>query len=139
MANKVIQFTVSADGGISPKVEQAAGVQGSHNVTEVEFDVSGLSYTFTNEDIKVRIQMIDGAGGFDSTGFLTVKDNKVSTLLPRRFTNAGGVAKVYLVVTEITYDDGVAHGIVEGIKDIGGYGIEKISEGFKNLFHHSAL
>ena len=109
MANKVIQFTVSADGGISPKVEQAAGVQGSHNVTEVEFDVSGLSYTFTNEDIKVRIQMIDGAGGFDSTGFLTVKDNKVSTLLPRRFTNAGGVAKVYLVVTEITYDDGVAH------------------------------
>ena len=37
------------------------------------------------------------------------------------------------------YDDGVAHGIVEGIKDIGGYGIEKISEGFKNLFHHSAL
>lgn len=37
------------------------------------------------------------------------------------------------------YDDGVAHGIVEGIKDIGGFAVEKVSEGFKNLFHHSAL
>ena len=110
MANKVIQFTVSADGEISPKVEQAAGVQGSHNVTKVEFDVSGLSYTFTNDNIKVRIHMIDGAGGFESTGFLTVEENKVCTLLRRRFTNAGGVAKVYLVVTKITYDgDGFAH------------------------------
>ena len=113
MANKVIQFTVSADGEISPKVEQAAGGQGSHNVTEVEFDVSGLTsyYDLNNPKInKVRIQFIDGAGGFESTEFLTVKENKVSTLLSRRLTNAGGAAKVYLVVTKITYDgDGVAH------------------------------
>lgn len=120
MVNKVIEFVVSADGEISPKVEQAAGVQGSHNVTQVVFDVSALNYDFANTDtdndndnvIRTRIQFIDGAGGFESTGFLNVDlaTKTVSTLVPRSITNAGGVAKVCLVVTEITYDgDGVAH------------------------------
>lgn len=122
MVNNVIKFTVLADGEISPKVEQAAGVQGSHNVTQVVFDVSALNYVFANTDtntdadtnIRTRIQFIDGAGGFESTGFLDVVsdgDKKfVSALVPRCITNAGGVAKVNLVVTEIEYDaDGMAY------------------------------
>ena len=111
MVNK-IEFVVSADGEISPKVEQSAGVQGSHNVTQVVFDVSELKdYDFAATNIRTRIQFIDGAGGFESTGFLNVDlaTKKVSTLVPRSITNAGGVAKVHLVVTKISYDGDVAN------------------------------
>ena len=107
MESKTILFTVDGD-NISPRTEQKAGVQGQHNITEVKFDVTALTLT----DKKVRIQFIDGAGGFYSTGFLDVviEDDKkfVSTPIPDNVTNAGGVAYAYLVVTKIAYDDDLA-------------------------------
>ena len=111
MENKTILFTVGADGAVSPSTEQKAGSQGSHNATQVRFDVEAISGLFPGSKEKLaRIQFIDGAGGFHSTGFLNVLSDEidgklyVSTPLSDDVTNAGGLAYVYLVVSEITYN-----------------------------------
>ena len=111
MESKTILFTV--DGySISPRTEQKAGVQGSHNITEVRFEgdlVLGGAGTDPKNN-KVRIQFIDGAGGFFSSGFLTVvldegdEHFSVTCPIPNNVTNSGGLAYVYLVVTKITYE-----------------------------------
>ena len=109
---QIITFSVSEDGKISPSTVQKAGVQGSHDVTELWFEVSGLANYYADGKAKTRIQFIDGAGGFYSTGFLTVGSDKiVKCLVPSTVTNAGGIAKVYLVVTKIVYgvEDGLAY------------------------------
>ena len=115
MESKTIIFTVDRD-SISPRTEQKAGVQGNHNITEVRFEGdSVLSNAMENsENYKVRMQFIDGAGGFYSSGFLTVYSDEtdgrlfVTCPIPNNVTNAGGLAYVYLVVTEIDYGDGKA-------------------------------
>ena len=112
MESKTILFTVDGD-NISPRTEQKAGVQGNHNITEVRFEGdSVLSNAMENsENYKVRMQFIDGAGGFYSSGFLTVSSDEtdgrlfVTCPIPNNVTNAGGLAYVYLVVTEIDYGD----------------------------------
>lgn len=111
MESKVILFTVDG-GSISPNTEQKAGVQGSHNITEVRFESDVILNDAKNNpaEFKVRMQFLDGAGGFYSTGFLTVySDETDGTLyvmcpIPNSVTNAGGVAHVYLVVTQIAYE-----------------------------------
>lgn len=108
MANEIV-FSVASDGSVSPSVVHKAGVQGSHNVTEVKFDVSALSSLYADGKAKTRIQIIDGAGGFYSTGFLKLsEDNKVSCEIPSTVTNVGGIANVHLVVTKITYENELA-------------------------------
>lgn len=111
MERKTIIFTVDRD-SISPRTEQKAGVQGNHNITEVRFEGdSVLSNAMENsKNYKVRMQFIDGAGGFYSSGFLTVYSDEtddrlfVTCPIPNNVTNAGGLAYVYLVVTEIAYE-----------------------------------
>lgn len=104
MVEKTIFFTVKSDGSVSPATEQKAGVQGSHNVVNVMFDVSELALS---ESHRVRVQFIDGAGGFYSTGFLETENILeklcVNVPVPDDVTNAGGLANAYLVVSEITY------------------------------------
>lgn len=119
MELKTILFTVDGD-NISPRTEQKAGVQGSHNVTEVRFNVEEdlvLGALQENPTSRIRMQFIDGAGGFYSTGFLDVMSEilpdesaqyYVTCPIPNNVTNAGGLAYVYLVVTEIDYGDGKA-------------------------------
>lgn len=109
---QIITFSVSPDGAISPSTVQKAGVQGSHDVVELWFDVGELANYYAGKEAKTRIHFIDGAGGFYSTGFLTVgEDSTVRCLVPSTVTNAGGIAKVYLVVTKIVYgvEDGLAY------------------------------
>lgn len=107
---QIITFSVSEDGKISPSTVQKAGVQGSHDVTELWFEVSELADYYADGKAKTRIQFIDGAGGFYSTGFLTVGSDKiVKCLVPSTVTNAGGIAKVYLVVTKIVYEGETAY------------------------------
>lgn len=122
MESKTILFTVDGD-NISPRTEQKAGVQGSHNVTEVRFNVEEdlvLGALQENPTSRIRMQFIDGAGGFYSTGFLDamaeiLPDESaqyyVTCPIPSTVTNAGGIAKVYLVITEIVYgvEDGPAY------------------------------
>ncbi len=111
MENKTILFTVDGD-SISPKTEQKAGVQGQHNITDVRFEGDILIEAVSNPDVvKARIQFIDGAGGFYSTGFLDVTSDEedgtiyVTCPIPDNVTNAGGVAHVHLVLTKIAYED----------------------------------
>ena len=122
MESKTILFTVDGD-NISPRTEQKAGVQGNHNITEVRFNVEEALVSGALEDSptsRIRMQFIDGAGGFYSTGFLDVMSEilpdesaqyYVTCPIPNNVTNAGGLAYVYLVVTEIAYgvEDGLAY------------------------------
>ena len=119
MESKTILFTVDGD-NISPRTEQKAGVQGNHNITEVRFNVEETLVSGALGDpptSRIRMQFIDGAGGFYSTGFLDVMSEilpdesaqyYVTCPIPNNVTNAGGLAYVYLVVTEIDYGDGKA-------------------------------
>ena len=116
MESKTILFTVDGN-SISPRTEQKAGVQGSHNITEVRFNVEEALVSGALGDSptsRIRMQFIDGAGGFYSTGFLNVMSEilpdesaqyYVTCPIPNNVTNAGGVAYAYLVVTEIAYED----------------------------------
>ena len=109
---QTITFSVSNDSKISPSTVQKAGVQGSHDVVELWFDVGKLADYYADGEAKTRIHFIDGAGGFYSTGFLTVGSDKiVKCLVPSIVTNVGGIAKVYLVITKIAYEgkDGPAY------------------------------
>lgn len=122
MESKTILFTVDGD-NISPRTEQKAGVQGNHNITEVRFNVEETLVSGALGDpptSRIRMQFIDGAGGFYSTGFLDVMSEilpdesaqyYVTCPIPSTVTNAGGIAKVYLVITEIAYgvEDGLAY------------------------------
>lgn len=119
MESKTILFTVDGD-NISPRTEQKAGVQGNHNITEVRFNVEEALVSGALEESptsRIRMQFIDGAGGFYSTGFLDVMSEilpdksaqyYVTCPIPNNVTNAGGIAKVHLVITEIVYEDGKA-------------------------------
>lgn len=102
MAVKTIEFTVKA-GEISPKTEQAAGVQGQHEVTEIVITVDeDLLAVYASKNVKYRLHIIDGASGFHSSGFLTLsEDNTVTYLIPSDVSNAGGVMYAHLVITEI--------------------------------------
>lgn len=120
---QIITFSVSEDGKISPSTVQKAGVQGSHNITEVRFNVKEALVSGALEESptsRIRMQFVDGAGGFYSTGFLDVMSEILPDLsaqyyvtcpIPSTVTNAGGIAKVYLVITEIVYgvEDGPAY------------------------------
>lgn len=99
MALKTIKYAVTSN-GITPRTEQAGGIQGEHNVTEVLLALgadlpSGTHY---------RVQAVDGAGGFYSSEFLTPTENKIIFPLCEDITKAGGVAYLHLVVTEVAYD-----------------------------------
>ncbi|MEE0896800.1 MAG: hypothetical protein U0L88_04125 [Acutalibacteraceae bacterium] len=117
---QIITFSVSEDGKISPSTVQKAGVQGNHNITEVRFNVEEALVSGALEESptsRIRMQFVDGAGGFYSTGFLDAiaeilpdasAQYYVTCPIPNNVTNAGGLAYVYLVVTEIVYEDGKA-------------------------------
>ena len=120
---QIITFSVSEDGKISPSTVQKAGVQGSHNITEVRFNVKEALVSGALEESptsRIRMQFVDGAGGFYSTGFLDARAEilpnesaqyYVTCPIPSTVTNAGGIAKVYLVITEIVYgvEDEIAY------------------------------
>lgn len=101
MALKTIEYTVTSE-GITPKTEQSGGTQGEHNFTEVVMTLgAGVP---TGDDVRYRVQTIDGAGGFYSTEFLTPGEGKITFLLSRDITLAGGVAYLYLVATKVVYE-----------------------------------
>ena len=101
MALKTIKYTITSD-GVTPTTEQSGGEQGEHNVTEVEMTLgTGVP---TGDNVRYRVQCVDGAGGFYSTEFLEATDNKVTFLLSRDITNAGGVAYLNFVATKVVYE-----------------------------------
>lgn len=108
MAIRTIMYTVESE-GITPKTEQFGGLQGENNVTEIEFMIEdGLfdkldEYTGT---ILYRIQATDGAGGFFSSELLTLNSEQKTLTFPLSsdITNAGGVAYLHLIISNLLND-----------------------------------
>ena len=96
-----IRFTPNLmTGVVSPNAPQYAGVQGDHRATLIEFVVPE---ELRGESFRYRIDGLDGAGGYVSSGLLPLDDQGVvGFLLPAAFTQAGGELLVRLVVSELT-------------------------------------
>ncbi len=106
---KTINFKLERGGKLSPFVPQEAGAQGSHNIVEVRIDITEYVKQVDSEDVKYRMQFIDGAGGFHSSGFLQPENDlgdiwSISCELENSVTNAGGIASVHFVASTIFYD-----------------------------------
>ncbi len=90
---------------ISPKAEQNGGLQGDHNVTKIiytlEENLLSVISQIEDGDIKYRIQVTDGAGGFYSTDLLVLSENQISFDIPDTITAAGGVSYFYLIISKI--------------------------------------
>lgn len=81
------------ENGISPSEPQFAGVQGEHNATEVNFQ---LSSDLISPEYLYRIEFSDAAGEYDSTDFIPISGSFVNYLLPENWTKAGGVGVIHL-------------------------------------------
>lgn len=132
MSLRTIEFTVSADGSVTPVTEQKAGIQGEHNKTELVISVFRFENLTTSIFLKdvIRIQFIDGAGGFYSTEILNKdEEGNVRCTIPDEVTNAGGLVCAYVVLTQL-YDTGSGPVRVKNVS---------ISKPCKLRFEHSGV
>ena len=132
MSLRTIEFTVSADGSVTPVTEQKAGIQGEHNKTELVISVFKFENLTTSIFLKdvIRIQFIDGAGGFYSTEILNKdEEGNVRCTIPDEVTNAGGLVCAYVVLTQL-YDTGSGPVRVKNVS---------ISKPCKLRFEHSGV
>ena len=103
-----LEFSLT-ESGITPNKEVAAGVQGEHNPTEVEFSLSAAFRTKLANyegDIVYRFDIYDADGCVLQTDPESIiEDNtikeKVSLLIGEQSTRFGGRARIYLIVTVI--------------------------------------
>lgn len=85
-AVRTITFNATVS-GVTPTGPQDAGVQGDHNATQV---VWSLDAALINPDYRYRCEFVDGAGGWDTTQYLTPSaDKTIAVSLPRAWTAAG--------------------------------------------------
>ena len=94
MSYKTIEYTVYDD-KIMPNTLQAGGVAGDDNAVRVKFDLNNITLA---ADDKVRIEISNGVGGFNSSEHLTVSGGCVYYDLPFDVTSAGGTALLHLVI-----------------------------------------
>lgn len=96
-AVRTITFNATVS-GVTPTGPQDAGVQGDHNATQV---VWSLDAALINPDYRYRCEFVDGAGGWDTTQYLTPSaDKTIVVSLPRAWTAAGGCGVIRLCVSE---------------------------------------
>ena len=96
-AVRTITFNATVS-GVTPTGPQDAGVQGDHNATQV---VWSLDAALINPDYRYRCEFVDGAGGWDTTQYLTPSaDKTIAVSLPRAWTAAGGCGVIRLCVSE---------------------------------------
>ena len=88
MAMYTLEFTVTA-AGVSPDTPQFAGRDGDHRAAELRFAVP-----FDN--CRYRLEVLDGAGGYDITDLLDAVDGIVTYAVPAAWT-AAGVAAVRVI------------------------------------------
>ena len=105
---RTIEYTLRLS-GISPTDMQDGGVQGDHNKTAVVFKpddalwgdlTTGIP---ANHSPRCRVDVTDGCGGFHASELLTPDktSHTVSYAVPRDITQAGGVANLFLVLSEV--------------------------------------
>ena len=92
-AVRKVFFTVAADGSV-PATPQWAGVQGEHNATEVVFEIPAH---WVQAGYRFHAEWIDGVQGGYVSEALFVQDNTVGVLLPKNWTEAGGIGELRLV------------------------------------------
>ena len=102
MESPIISILFTPDlltGTVSPDAPQFAGVQGDHRAVQVAFSVPE---ELQGDSFRYRIDGLDGAGGYVTSGLLPIDDQGgVAFLLPAAFTQAGGELLVRLVVSEL--------------------------------------
>ncbi len=91
MAIYTVDFTVTAD-GVTPSEPQAAGVTGDHRAAVVRFTVPYPAYAY-------RIEIADGAGGYDITDRLEAENGTLAYAIPSSWT-AAGIAALRVVGVE---------------------------------------
>lgn len=107
MVFRTITYSVSSD-GIEPMATQNAGMQGDDLVTGVEFKISSDLLAKLNAaggETHYRIQTTDGAGGYHSSGLLTLVNAEgtytLSFPLGEDITAPGGVAYLHLIISKL--------------------------------------
>ena len=102
MSIKTISYSVNLN-GVTPSVEQFAGIQGEHRVTKLNFALSDDLYNSITSAASTgkamhRFDVYDGEGGIWQSQEKTCKKT-VSLELEERHTRFGGKITVYLVIT----------------------------------------
>lgn len=103
MSIRVIHYDVTSE-GISPAVRQKCGVQGDHNVTMLEFELSAPFYnSIINEangrHLVYRFEGYDSVGSKAATQFKDLNESVVKYSLENWLTENGGDIKVVLVIS----------------------------------------
>ncbi len=109
MAIKTIEYTVDIS-GVLPANEQAAGTQGDHRVTKLNFTLSNELYnSIVNTTISgkamYRFDVYDGEGGVWQSEAKELDAENVSIELEERHTRFGGKITVYLVINALSLDN----------------------------------
>lgn len=103
MSTPIRTVTFSATlSGVTPDQPQFAGVQGDHNATSVVF---ALDEALVNAAYQYRFEFVDGAGGYDTTDFVTLSNNQASCLLPGNWTGAGSTGTIRLCAVILGADN----------------------------------
>ena len=109
MVKRELIWEVDGDGAvIRPTAPQYGGVQGDHNITRAVFVVAEGT-VWTDPVNAVYIECEDNAGNIDTTEQLTVANGKVSYLLPRAWTQYGGITTLRLVAEGPGVNGGMAY------------------------------
>lgn len=98
---RTVSFAATTS-GVTPNQAQFAGVQGDHNATSVVFT---LDEALVNEAYQYRFEFVDGAGGYDTTDFVTLAANQASCLLPGNWTSSGGTGTIRLCAVILGADN----------------------------------
>ena len=109
MEIKSILYNVGL-GGVAPSTEQFAGVQGDHNVTRLNFEISDdlydlLSRNFSDEKLMYRFDVYNGEGGIWQSEPKMLENKNVDFSLEEKHTRYGGKIVVYLVITVLSQND----------------------------------
>ena len=103
MEQPIIRIRFTPDlmlGTVSPSAPQYGGVPGDNRAVQVSFAVPE---ELQGNRFRYRIEGVDGAGGYVTSGLLPIDDDGiVCLLLPATFTQAGGQLLVRLVVSELS-------------------------------------
>ena len=104
MAIRKIEYAVDV-GGINPKTRQEGGVQGDHNVTELEFSLSDRLYERLKNEADLvsgaklcyRIDRYNGEGDCEATAAQELESKVIVFAVDEWMTRYGGIVKAVLV------------------------------------------
>ena len=105
---RTIEYAVTLS-GITPQDTQDGGIQGDHKVTSLVFRIETELWNAITANVPdghsicYRVDVSDGSGGFYASELLTPDstDKTITFPVPREITQAGGVAQLFLVISDV--------------------------------------